>query len=161
MIPKDRTETDDRILDEVANNLLFIPRILKSGMIKNPLRAHMGELGGNISLVHFEIMHLLIDSGTLRMSEIADELHVPRPQATYLVDRLVSMELVERNTDPSDRRTVSVSLSDKGTRIFSKHRELLWDSFRSSISRLSGEEVHELSVSLRSLIKILSKLEQP
>ena len=160
MLQKEQIKIDNQVLNDVVRDLLSIPRILKAGTHKNRLPAPVNELHGNFSMIHFEIMHLLMNSGTLRMSEIADELHVPKPQATYLVDRLVNMELAERNADPSDRRTVLISLSDKGTQIFKKHREHLWDSFKEMISGLSGEEIHELSVSLRTLIRILSRLEQ-
>ena len=160
MLQKEQNQIYHQALDGVVRDLCSIPRVLKAGTHKNPLRAPVNELRGHFSMIHFELMHLLVDSGTLRMSEIANELHVTKPQATYLVDRLVNMKLVQRTTDPSDRRTVLISLSDKGIQIFDKHREHLWDSFKEMISGLSGEEIQELSVSLRTLIRILSRLEQ-
>ncbi len=48
------------------------------------------------------------------MGEVADLLGVAQPTATGVIDRLVEKGLVERESDPADRRRVVVRLSAAG-----------------------------------------------
>ena len=61
MTQKEQNQIDNQVLDGVVRDLLSIPRVLKAGTHRNPLRAHLHELDGHLSMVHFEIMHLLMD----------------------------------------------------------------------------------------------------
>ena len=53
----------------------------------------------------------------LRGTDIASHLGVVPRSATSMVDALVAGRLVDRQTDPLDRRSVLVSLSDDGRRL--------------------------------------------
>lgn len=48
------------------------------------------------------------------MGQIADKLGTADPTATGIIDRLVERDLVERTTDPEDRRRVLVRLTESG-----------------------------------------------
>lgn len=47
-------------------------------------------------------------------SELAAGLHVTRAAASYLVDRLVSLGYVSRQTDPEDRRRAVLRIAESG-----------------------------------------------
>jgi DNA-binding MarR family transcriptional regulator len=53
-------------------------------------------------------------AGPLRMAELAEALRVVPRSATDVVDGLAEGGLVRRGTDPADRRSVLVSLTDAG-----------------------------------------------
>jgi len=50
----------------------------------------------------------------MRMSELADRLHIARRSATTVVDSLVEHGLLERSDDPDDRRSVMINITDAG-----------------------------------------------
>jgi DNA-binding MarR family transcriptional regulator len=52
--------------------------------------------------------------GPLRMAELAEALRVVPRSATGVVEGLAEAGLVRRDTDPHDRRSVLVSLTDAG-----------------------------------------------
>ena len=52
--------------------------------------------------------------GPLRMAELAEALRVVPRSATGVVEGLEELGLVRRQTDPADRRSVLVSLTDVG-----------------------------------------------
>lgn len=52
--------------------------------------------------------------GPLRMAELAEVLRVVPRSATGVVEGLEELGLVRRETDPADRRSVLVSLTDAG-----------------------------------------------
>ena len=155
----ERPETTGDALDSVIEDLFSIMPLLARLIQRKLLRTTLSRIDENFSPAHFEITRMLQEAGTQHISEIGDELHIPRPQMTYLIDKLVSLNMVERSEDPSDRRMINISLTDKGQVIMQERIELIRDAFRTTISDLNNEELVELSASLRKLREIFSKFE--
>ena len=57
---------------------------------------------------------LVLTEGPLSLSELADAVQVDAPYATLIVDKLEERGLVERRTDPADRRRKLVALTPAG-----------------------------------------------
>jgi DNA-binding MarR family transcriptional regulator len=62
----------------------------------------------------YGVLRILQRRGPSTMSELSAELLVTAGNITGLVDRLVRDGLVERETDPADRRVVRTRLTDAG-----------------------------------------------
>jgi DNA-binding MarR family transcriptional regulator len=56
-----------------------------------------------------------LKDGSVTMRELAKDLDVSESSATAVTDRLVRQGLVERQSDPSDRRVVRLALSPEGS----------------------------------------------
>ena len=153
------SETRDNTLDSVVEDIYSILPLLCRTIHRKFLRNTFSRIDENLLPPHFEIMRMLQEAGTLHISEIGDELLISRPQMTYLIDRLVNLNLVERRPDPSDRRTINVCLTDEGKSIVRERIELVRGTFKAAISRLSIEELGELSASLKKLREMLTKLQ--
>jgi MarR family transcriptional regulator for hemolysin len=83
--------------------------------------------------------------------ELARALHIEGPTLTRHLDGLEEDGLVVRRRDPSDRRAVSVELTDAGR---AKHAEMLRavQSFnRRLLAGFSAEEIDELRALLAKL----------
>src|SRR5207244_10321400 len=63
------------------------------------------DLGG-VTQHQIEVLQTLARRGRVTMHELAALLGVGPSSATQLVDRLINRQLVERHTDPADRRLV-------------------------------------------------------
>ena len=90
----------------------------------------------------------------LRLSGLAEHLHIAPRSATEVVDALESRGLVERVPDPDDRRAICARITDDGRRT----RELL-DAARAKVAqeyfvRLSGAD-------REALTRILGQLAEP
>ena len=59
------------------------------------------------------------------MSKIGERLMVHPTSVTSLMDRLVADGLVDRQTDPQDRRRVLASLTDAGKRVLDQSTAVL------------------------------------
>ena len=103
-------------------------------------------------------MMVLEEAGTQYIAEIGEKLLIPKSQMTFLIDRLVSLEIVERRTDETDRRMSNVSLTDKGKAILKEKDRVLRANFTEKLSRLTDDELQQLASSLRRLRDILSRL---
>ena len=77
-----------------------------------------------IPLGSYEVLLHLADApeGSLRMGELADRLLLSRSGLTRMIDRLVSREVVERHSCPSDRRGTSARLTPAGRKLLDQAR---------------------------------------
>jgi len=126
----------NNVMDSVVKDLLSIPPFIRRS-----------------------IQRKLFRTGTLHIAEIGERLQIPKPQMTHLIDKLVSLEIVARHTDVADRRIINITLTDKGRKMMEEQDHLIKGSIKEKLSCLTDEELQELSVSLRKLRDILSKLE--
>ena len=147
------------MLDSIAEDLFTIPPLIGRSVRRKLLRIAMAHIRENISPPHFEIMKTLDEAGTLHVTEIGERLQIPRPQMTHLTDKLVALDMVRRQPDARDRRIINIALTRKGRTLLKKHRSMIENAIKKSLSSLTDEELEELSTSLRKLRQILSKLE--
>lgn len=83
---------------------------------------------------------LLLHHGPHRMGQLATALGTSLPSATSLVDRMVVRGLVERGTDPSDRRVVVCGLSPVGRTEIERLRRSGRDRLSALVEGLSPAE---------------------
>ncbi len=146
-------------MDGVVRDFLSIPPLIRRSINKKVLKSAFAQTEEAISLPQFEIMKTLKEAGTKHIAEIGERLSIPKPQMTQLIDRLVSLEIVERQADATDRRVINIALTKKGRKMIEERDCLVKRSIEEKLSCLTDEELRELSVSLRKLSDILSKLQ--
>ncbi|WP_301231180.1 MarR family winged helix-turn-helix transcriptional regulator [Arthrobacter sp. PsM3] len=70
-------------------------------------------------MAQVEVLQRLADEPGLGVSGLASRQRLATNTVSNLVQQMVSSGLVERLTRPGDRRSVSLSLTDKGTTVLS------------------------------------------
>jgi DNA-binding MarR family transcriptional regulator len=145
--------------EKLAKDLLSIPPLIFRRIRSKLNRNSVSEFTVNITTLHFEIMMLLADNGVLHLAEIGERLYIAKAHMTQLVNKLVDLKLVERILDSSDRRIVNIALTDKGRSVLLEHKHNILTSILESISSLTPQELQDLSVSLKRLKDILSRLQ--
>lgn len=97
-------------------------------------------------------MLMLFEPGARRsMNSLSKLMGCDASNITGLVDRLDSNELIERTTDPTDRRVKLIKLSDKGIEC----RQMVLDNLKKS----QAADLHTLTdEEQEQLIKIIDKL---
>jgi DNA-binding MarR family transcriptional regulator len=80
------------------------------------------EAGTELSPSQTAALATIERHGPLTPSELAQLERVQRPTATRVVARLEDEALVERTSDPADRRSVSVAATPKGRALMGKLR---------------------------------------
>jgi DNA-binding MarR family transcriptional regulator len=145
----------EKVTDDLLSVLPLILRSIHRKMIKTTFTAS----GAEITPLHFRIMHLLSKTGKLEMAKIGKQLQIARPQMTHLIDKLVELNIVERQAGTSDRRTISISLTESGKKNLEKHKKLMRKNTLKALSAFSDEDVAALSAALASLKELFTKLE--
>lgn len=143
----------------VAVDLLSIPPLIFRIIRRKLIVTTLADIDVDIKLPHFEIMKVLEEEGTLHVAEIGEKLQIAKAQMTHLIDKLVDLNMVERNIDTADRRTINVALTDKGRTFLEIHENNIVNAVREYISCLEDDELEDLSNSLRVLRDTLLKLQ--
>ena len=94
----------NRILDTVAEDLFSTLPLIGRSIRRKLLKTALTGFNEDIAPPHFEIMKLLDEAGTLHVAEIGERLQIARPQMTHLTDKLVELNIVERQMSMADRR---------------------------------------------------------
>jgi len=146
------------MLGALADDLFSIPALIARASRRKLLKTALACIDETITPLHFGIMRALSEVETMHVTAVGDRLQVPGPQMTRLVDRLVALGLVERRPDLTDRRSVNLTLTEKGRMVIEEHSAAVRDSVKEALSCLTDEELQELSASLRALRDIFSRL---
>lgn len=90
------------------------------------------QAGHGISLTQYEVLLLLVrsETGALRMNELAEGALLSLSGLSRLVDRLVSLGLVERQQCPTDRRGAFAVITPTGRKRFTAARVTHLDGVR-------------------------------
>ena len=107
-----------------------------------------------LSLTQYEVLLLLArsDGGARRMSDLADGALLSLSGLSRLVDRLVTMGLVERTPCPNDRRSSLACLTTAGRRRFTEAQPTHHEGVRRLfIDRLPAGSVPSLNAAWAAL----------
>ncbi|MBF4552590.1 MarR family winged helix-turn-helix transcriptional regulator [Corynebacterium suicordis] len=111
----------------------------------------------SISQAQMSIMTILEEHGPMRISQIAHAEAIRMPTASNAVNQLESMGLVSRVRDVSDRRGVSVQLTDKGADELQSIGDNRNRALARMIANLSPEEVQKVEEAAPIIEMILNR----
>lgn len=148
------------LVNKLVADLFSIPafssRIVRSKFTKVTL----ANIEVSLTPLHFEILRLLDEEGSLPVFEIGKRLVLAKAHMTQLVDKLVEKEMVVRETDSSDRRVIRISLTDTGKQSLDCLHKCIDDAFEEAMLSLSENDLKDLSASLDKIRNILPKMMQ-
>jgi len=140
----------------IAEELISIPPLMFRVIRNKVIRISLSDKNTDMTPLHYEIIRLLEHEDSLYCAEIGRRLQIAKAQMTGIIDKLVSLGLVERNSDCSDRRIIKISLTENGQRFAKERKQNLINIIGSSMSCLSVKELEELSASIHRIRSFLS-----
>ncbi len=146
-------------LGKVAVDLLSVPPLIFRIIRRKLVMTTLDDIDVDIKLLHFEIMRVLKEEGTLHVAEIGERLRIAKAQMTHLIDKLVELDFVKREMNSIDRRTINITITEKGSKVLEEQDNLVINAVRENMSSLTGKELEALSHSLRNLRDTLLKLQ--
>jgi DNA-binding MarR family transcriptional regulator len=141
----------EKLVDET---LMLLPTLMR--LVKRPSPVEMGEIARreltdvHVSPGHIQVL-IALTRGPRSVGKLAEELEVSPPAATQLVDRLAEHGMVNRHSDPKDRRVVLVDyvegMHDVARCIVEDRRRPL----QAAMSKMTDEEALAFVKGLRLL----------
>jgi DNA-binding MarR family transcriptional regulator len=141
-----RTSRSDRSSTELAARLRLVV-----GRLARQLRRHKA---GGLTASQLSALATVGNQGPLRLTDLAAIEGVGAPAMTRLVASLDELDLVRRATDPNDRRSCLVALSERGRTELEALRRETTALLARRVARLS-EEQREL---LRAALPVLEAI---
>jgi DNA-binding MarR family transcriptional regulator len=148
----------DEIQERVILDLLSVPPQIFRLVRQKVMTPTLDDANQDIKLLHVEIMHVLKDEGTMHPAKIGEKLIIAKAQMTHLIDKLVELGFVKREMCPDDRRTLNLSLTERGFKVLEEQDKVVVNAMNANMAVLSDAELEALSTSLRHLRDILFKL---
>lgn len=111
MRTENSAKTEDS-LDLITDALLTASRLLVA--ISARSIAHVDE---TITIPQFRTLVILSNHGPMNLGTLAGRLGVQRSAAGRMVDRLVAVGLIDRQTNPTSRRELLAALTTRGRQV--------------------------------------------
>ena len=99
----------------------------------------------------------ILRRGPLCTGELASVLRISAPAVTQLTNRLTRKHLIERRTADLDRRSVMVTLTDRGRRAVDTFRERRTTIINGALSHLGDEDRQYVVLALAKIVKALEE----
>lgn len=125
------------------------------------LASQQTQAAAGISAAQLFVLQQLGDGIGLSLNELAERTLTDRSSVAAVVDRLHAQRLVDRTTDPSDRRRALVRITHAGKRILGRAPDAPTTALLAALRRLDSRELTALSRSLRRLTVALGATEEP
>jgi DNA-binding MarR family transcriptional regulator len=93
----------------------------------------------------------------MKISEISKSLRVTSPTITQTIKSLEAKGLVERASDPIDRRAVGIALTEKGDTVTKEARDAFLSRFEGLIAHLGEESSEQLAALLSEAFRYFSE----
>jgi len=105
----------------------------------------------DLSPHHARALRVISERDGLRLTDLAEALHIAARSATEVADGLQERGLVERTPDPGDRRAIILRVTDEGRRIRAEIEKARIADASELFGRLSPDDRAELARLLQTL----------
>lgn len=113
-----------------------------------------------IPFSHIKVLFFLTKHDNASISDIANTLNISRSNMTPIIDKLLDEGVIDRYTDPSDRRIYRVRLTDRGYEFIRCHENIIKANISKKLSVLDHESLYKLNSLVLETKDILSMIEK-
>lgn len=104
--------------------------------------------------------HALVEIGrakNISLNELAESLNLENSTMSRTVNNLVTNDLVKRDTDPQDRRYVTISLTEKGLELYTDIEDRMSQFFKNIYSSIQPEKREQVIESIQILLEAIGE----
>ena len=136
----------------------FFSRLARVGLLLEAFQARCFDPFG-LRFIDYSVLRVLQNAGApyrATAGELSEIVLRSSGGMTQILDRLAQLGLVERVTDPSDRRKVLAALTDKGLDTVQRASASYVKERKRVLKSLAPEEVEKVDDAVRVLLAVLS-----
>jgi DNA-binding MarR family transcriptional regulator len=124
---------------------------------KKFIRSMNLELRTILTSMQINVLVVLVEKKAT-MTELSNEILIPKQQMTPLIDKLVSEGFVQREYDAIDRRIIRISITPLGLDILVKIKEKALAVLETKLKKLDQNDLLCLNKALTDICKIINKI---
>jgi DNA-binding MarR family transcriptional regulator len=119
--------------------------------IKQTLQRKFNEIGTDLTVDQWVILDILVVEDGLSQQEIGQICFKDAPTLTRILDLMVRKELIERKTQPTDRRKFEIKLTSKGMNTHTSIAPVVLQLRNDGRMHLSEQDMRDLFRILRQV----------
>jgi len=152
----------DRQHTELVNDLLGSVQIAATAIEELMVKQLQKSTDDGLTVQQLKLLKLIAATDSYSLSDVASFLGISKAAASQSVDRLVKRNLIRRDEAESDRRAISLSLTDEAIALLQAYERSSRIAFRDVFSGFALGEMRQLSklLDLLSLRLMECHLEQ-
>ena len=127
----------------------FIKLMRATDSLNNRLNKHHAE--ADLTVTQFGVLEALHHLGSLNQKALGEKLLKSGGNITLVIDNLEKSGWVERQQDPSDRRSMLIHLTDEGEEFISSYFPEHLERIKEEFNVLSDDELEQLSTICKKL----------
>jgi DNA-binding MarR family transcriptional regulator len=146
-------------MDRSAREIIDSIRGMQKAMKNQAPKAHFFKMGVmNMTVSQLDTMAYLYEHKKAKMSELAKNAGVKMPTMTDMINKLIKTDIVNREHDEKDRRTVWVSITKDVEKMVAFHLKKRDESIVSLMKVLTEEEKKQAASILKKLVNSLERM---
>lgn len=123
--------------------------------LNNSIKAKFEDIG--LTVPQITIMSMLYKNGSMKVSDISEEMYITNGTVSGIIDRLEKQKLVSRTRSERDRRVVYIALTEEGYNIAKGFKNVIDNYFHDLFSNSSEEELETIITGLQILKNIVDR----
>lgn len=143
-------------LKDISDNLLNLLFQIHNRLF-NPSEMVKGV---SIPPSHMKVIFYLSKKKSMSVSDVARCIDISKPNMTPIIDKLINEGLVNRYTDPDDRRKIKIELTEKAHKFLKDKKCEIKNNLLQKISTLDEEDLYKLDITIKDMYDILIKLKK-
>ena len=108
----------------------------------------------DLTFTQLRALSAIARRGSMRVSELADELGIGLAAGSSLADRMVQRRFIVRRNDEADRRIVLLTLAARGSALIERLERGSAEHFAKLIARMTPSERDALATTLRAFVRL-------
>jgi DNA-binding MarR family transcriptional regulator len=139
---------DGRLEEEVSLEILRTAASLEH-FLAEQLKAY------DLTMKQYNVLRILRGAGQngLCRNEVRAQMIAPVPDATRLIDRLITAGYVQKDQNPDDKRFIATRITKSGLDLLQSMDQPILEIHRSQIGHLSKADLNQLSTLLQETRK--------
>ena len=103
------------------------------------------------------IRKLELKTGSVRVSDISDELGLPKPGVTKTIKDMEKLGLVEKQADKTDGRVVVLKITAAGKALLDEYVDELFGELSRELDDVSDEDADAMIETVEKLYRVMRK----
>ena len=128
------------------------------------VRDMMPKLPNGVTPTHIHYLDVItkleLDGAEVKVSDISDELGLPRPGVTKTIKDMERLGFVEKKASEADGRIVYIRTAQAGRDLVCKYVDEYFTGLRESLTDITDEDADTMIATVEKLYEVMSKRSQ-
>ncbi len=121
-------------------------------LVMHAIRAHMrAHRGAELTVTQFRVLVFVDRHAGASLSDVSAHIGLTLSAISKLVDALVERKLIARKADATDRRRLTLTLTERGHSILGQARRATYTAFTETFASLNNQELGQIVAAMEIL----------